>query len=50
MPNLLLVCKAVEFKEVVIGEARKLNCMDRFCYSGDVIEDGGELRKVPGSD
>ena len=37
----VVVRKAVECKKVVIGEAGKLDCVDRFCYLGDVIGDGG---------
>jgi hypothetical protein len=41
-----VVRKAVECKEVVIGEAGKLDCVDRFCYLGDVIGDGGGVEEA----
>src|SRR5580698_5688729 len=42
----VVVRKAVERKEVVIGEAGKLDCVDRFCYLGDVIGDGGGVEEA----
>jgi hypothetical protein len=41
----VVVRKAVECKEVVIGEAGKLDCVNRFCYLGDVIGDGGGVQE-----
>jgi hypothetical protein len=40
------VRKAVECKEVVIGEAGKLDCVDKYCYLGDVIGDGGGVEEA----
>ena len=32
---------ATEFKELSIGNTDKVDCVDRFCYLGDMIGDGG---------
>jgi hypothetical protein len=33
---------------VVIGEARKLDCVDRFCYLGNLIDDVGGVEQAIG--
>ena len=35
-----------EFKELSIGNTDKVDCVDRFCYLGDMIEDRGGVEEA----
>jgi hypothetical protein len=42
----VIVQKTVECKEVMLEGVGKLDCVDRFCYLGDVIGDGGGVEEA----
>ena len=41
-----VVRKTEECEEVMLGEAGKLDCVDRFCYLGDMIGEGGGIEEA----
>ena len=36
----------MEFKQLSIGNTDKVDCVDRFCYLGDMIGDGGGVEEA----